>query len=73
VGFFSVGGWSPVEASSDVVVAEPDDGVLAGEDGPEQGEVVGVERVRLLGDAGGQSWDSRTGEVSDACISTHDR
>jgi len=50
VGLVNVGGWSPVEAPGDVGVAEPAEGVLAGEDGSEQSQVGGVERVEA-GDA----------------------
>jgi hypothetical protein len=43
VGFFDAVGRSGVEPCRDVVVAEPGDGVLACEHGPEQGEIGPVE------------------------------
>ena len=39
VGVLDAVGWSGVEPCRDVVVAEPDDGVLAGEHRSEQGEI----------------------------------
>src|SRR5215211_2630291 len=39
MGFVPVEGWSTVEAGGDVAVAEPDDGVLAGQGGTEQSQV----------------------------------
>src|SRR5437870_5032362 len=41
----SVAGWSAIEAGDEVGVAEPADGVAAGEHGPEQRPVGGAERV----------------------------
>ena len=43
--FFAIGWWSTIETFGEVGVAEPDDGVFAGEGGSEQGQVGGVERV----------------------------
>jgi hypothetical protein len=43
VGVIAVDGWSVVEPVGDVGVAEPGDGVLAGEGGSEEREVGGVE------------------------------
>src|SRR5439155_25898207 len=43
--FVRIGWWSRVEAGGDVVVAEPADGVLAGQHGAEQREVGGSDVV----------------------------
>ena len=45
VGLLGVGGWSGVEASHQIGVAEAGDGVTASQHGPEQAPVSGAERV----------------------------
>ena len=49
VGLLGVGRGSSVEAVGDVVVAEPDDGVLTGQHGPKQRQVGPVQRVEAGG------------------------
>ncbi len=44
-GLLVAGGRLAVEAAGQVAIAEPDDGVLAGQGGPEQGEVGGADGV----------------------------